>query len=216
MRYIICIVQIAETKLKYFHAGETKTVAQMLHFRGNNAEVFSKNRKIAAKLFFNGAEKILAWSFDPFSIYSGFFFGRNRPVRFKATEVVDTQIVGQSQLTADTVDPPFISGRLVVIPVIKRVAPKLSGCTEIIRRNSGYAGRIAFGVKLKQLFICPDVCTVKCNKDRNITDDLNAFFMSLVTQIDPLLLEDKLDKLIVTDLFFQFFCIGLFHFVGWI
>ena len=49
----------------------------------------------------------------------------------------------------------------------------------------------------------PGICAVHCNIDRDITDDLDAFFMCIVAQCNPLLLEDKLDEAIVTDLFFQ-------------
>ena len=102
----------------------------------------------------------------------------------------------------------------MVIPVIERVAPQLSGSAEIIWRHSGYAGRVALRIELEQLLVCPDIGAVECDEDRDITDDLDAFFMSIVAQCDPLLLKDKLDEAIVTDLFFQLFRVRLFRLVG--
>ena len=87
----------------------------------------------------------------------------------------------------------------VVIPVIQRIAPKLSCSREIIRRNSGNNGRIAILFKLEQLTVCPYICTVKCNKDRDIADDLNAIYMCIIANCVPLTEEDELNVLVVFD-----------------
>ena len=87
----------------------------------------------------------------------------------------------------------------MVIPVIQRIAPKLSCSREIIRRNSGNNGRIAVLFKLEQFTVCPYICTVKCNEDWDIADDLDAVYMCIITKSVPLTEEDKLDVLIVAD-----------------
>ena len=175
MRHVVFVVQIAEAELKHFHAREAQAVAQVLYLRRDDAKILGEDWKIAAERFFDGMEEILARTFDPFAIDGSFFSSRNGPVCLKAAEMVDPQVIGQSQLTADTVDPPFVTGCFVVIPVIERVAPQLSGSTEIIWRYSGYAGRVALRIELEQLLVRPDIGAVECDEDRDITDDLNAF-----------------------------------------
>lgn len=173
----------------------------MLHFRSDNAKIFSENRKIAAELFFDGMEQVLTRSFDPFAVDRSLLLGRNRPVSLKAAEVINAQVIGQGELAANPVNPPGISGLFMVIPVIKRVAPELSGFTEIIGRDSGYAGREALGIELEQLFVCPDVRAVERDKDRDIADNLNIVFMRIIAQLNPLLLENELYEAVIIDLF---------------
>ena len=124
----------------------------------------AKIGRLFTKCLFNCEEEILARSLHPFSIDCSLFICRDSPVCFKATEMVDTQEIGQSELTADTVDPPFIAGGLMVVPIIERIAPQLSGRTEIIWRDSGYAGRVALRIELEQLLVCPDVGAVRVRR----------------------------------------------------
>ena len=84
-------------------------------------------------------------------------------------------------------------------PIIEGISPKLSGGRKIIRRNTGHGQRITFGIQLEQLFIGPYIGTVRGDKDGNIPDDLNAIIMGILAQLIPLLKENKLDELVITD-----------------
>ena len=77
-------------------------------------------------------------------------------------------------------------------PVVKRIAPKLTGRGEIIRRNSGDNCRIAFAIQIKEFRMTPDIGTVHGNENRNIADNLDALTVSVVHQIIPLLEEIEL------------------------
>lgn len=123
MRNIIDVVQVTEAELQYFHAWKAKAVTQMFNLRRDDSKILCEDRQVFTKCFLNCEEEIFARPLHPFSIDCSLFICRDSPVCFKATEMVDTQEIGQSELTADTVDPPFVTGCFVVIPVIERVGP---------------------------------------------------------------------------------------------
>ena len=91
-------------------------------------------------------------------------------------------------------------------PAVNRVAPKLTCGREIIRWNTGYHSRISFIIQVEELRMGPYVRAVHRNKNRNITDDLNALFMRIIHQVIPLLEKAELHEFIEVDFTGIFFC----------
>src|SRR5699024_10214009 len=138
MGNVIVVIHISETKLQHLHAGEAKLIAQTFYIRRDDTEVFGEDRQDFSELFFDRGEQSVSRSLDPLAVDGGLLAGRYGPVSFKATEMVDAQIVCQGELASDAADPPLISRLFMVIPVVKRISPELACRAEVIRRHSGY------------------------------------------------------------------------------
>ena len=123
--------------------------------------------------------------------------------------MVDPHKVDQLELSLDAADPPFVSGLLMLRPVVERIPPQLSGCREIIRRNSRDFKRIPLRIKPEQLLVCPDIAVVDRHEDGDVSDDEDVALGRILAQRHPLLLEQELRKLIETDLLLQLFGVGL-------
>src|ERR1700691_1654519 len=67
--------------------------------------------------------------------------GRNVPCSREPTEVIQANHIDVSQQSTQTIDAPPITSRTRGIPVVNRIAPQLTGCAEIIGRNSGDEAR---------------------------------------------------------------------------
>ena len=102
----------------------------------------------------------------------------------------------------------------MVFPVVERIAPELSGGTEIVWRNSGNLKRMTFRIELIELFVCPDIGTVERYEKRNIADDLDVSFICIFFQFHPFTEEQELDEFIVFDLFFVFCLKSKTHLCG--
>ena len=188
-----------KSKLQDLHTWKTKGVAELFHFWCNDAQIFCEDRKLFTQCFLDRFKQCFTRTFFPFTIHGGLLTGRNCPICLESTEMVNTDIIDLIQLVAYTLDPPAITIIFHGIPVIERVSPELSGSTEIIWRNSGNFQRISFGIQFKQFFVCPYICTVRCGKDRNITDDGDSFLVCIIFQLIPLAEKCKLNETIIIN-----------------
>ena len=185
VRQISIVFIIAESKLQYTHAGEACFFSESTDFIGDDAQVFGDERKFAQR-FFNGFEEIHAGTFFPFPNNGVFRTEFHFPMAFKGTKVVDAQIVHVFQCLVDAFCPPEVASFLVGFPVIKRVAPKLTFCTEIIGRYPCHNGGEAHGVQLEQFLVCPYVRTVIRHENGCVPHDGDAFFVGISLQCLPL------------------------------
>ena len=112
----------------------------------------------------------------------------------------------------DPADPPAETVCLHCIPVIQRVSPKLSVRAEQIRRNSGNLyGNVLF-IQPEPVRFCPDVCGIKRNIYRKITDNGDAGIICVCLQLCPLAIEQELYVFIHFHFFAELtspFCAGL-------
>ena len=104
--------------------------------------------------------------------------------------------------------PPFISRLLVIIPVIQRITPQLSGSRKSVRRASGNRNGVPFFIELEQFGISPCIGTVKGNIYRNITYYFNTLVVGILFKCSPLNYELILEKLI------EFHFLGIFFSVN--
>ena len=119
--------------------------------------------------------------------------------------MVDANHIIKLKAVFNPFDPPLITGLLVILPVIQRVAPELSCRGKCIRRASCHSGRFVILIKLEHLGRRPCIRTVKRHIDRDIADDLNAFLICVGMKFLPLLIKFILLELVESDFFCQFF-----------
>ena len=108
--------------------------------------------------------------------------------------MVDPDKIHRFQKDPHSEFPPGISGRFHRLPEKKRIPPALSGWTEIIRRNPCHPDRIPIRIQLKPLGVGPYVRTVMSDKNRQVTDQSNPFFMHTIFQALPLAEKKKLGE----------------------
>src|SRR5262249_49681923 len=96
---------------------------------------------------------------------------------------------------AKPLHPPAVSGSPNRHPVVKRIAPTLAGCTEIVGRNTGndLGLKIVFA-QPEQLAIRPHIGALEIYENRNVTDDANSLLRTIRAQCAPLLPKEKLSN----------------------
>src|SRR6202049_1553226 len=93
--------------------------------------------------------------------------------------MIQTNQVDVVQQRTQTSDPPTVAGLTKSFPVVKRIAPKLSRHTEIIRRHTGNDTRATIFVQQKQLVVGPYVAGVSGNKKWKVADQSHALFVGV-------------------------------------
>ena len=121
--------------------------------------------------------------------------------------MVDAHHIVELEAVCDPFDPPLVSGLFMIVPVIERVAPELSGCGKCIRRAACHSSGLIVLIELEHLGRRPCIRAVKRHIDRNISDDLNAFLVRVCVKLFPLLIKFILLEFIESDLLREFlFC----------
>ena len=82
------------------------------------------------------------------------------------------------------------------LPIVKRIAPELTCSRKSIRRTPCHCCRPAILIELKELRICPGICTVQCHIYGNIPDDTDSLLICILFQPVPLFSEHILLELI--------------------
>ena len=184
-----------------------EVVAKTLHLRGNNPKVFGNNRQtfgIFAVLFEQCAlyrfKKMMIGAGQPFAFFRSRSAEGDRPIRFKTTEVIDTNIVDEFQTCVNTVNPPAVFISFHCIPIIERVPPQLSRCAKIVWRYSGNRCRYAVFIQLEKFLICPYIRRIRGYENRDISNNRNTFFIRIVPKPRPLFKKEKLNSLIAVNL----------------
>ena len=111
---------------------------------------------------------------------------RNAVVLVKTAEVVNAHHIVKLEAVPHSGDPPVVTGFLVVVPVVKGIAPNLTVFAERIGRTSGDLGRFIILVQLEQFRLRPNIGAIRGNINRNIAHDLNVLFVGVFLQLHPL------------------------------
>ena len=90
-----------------------------------------------------------------------------------------------------------------LLPVIDWISPALSVVTEIIRRYSCDMTWISLRIQQEILLILPDIRTVQSDIKRKIAHDFHTMCVRICFYLIPLLIEDELQKLFITDFLFK-------------
>ena len=167
-----------EGKFQNLHAGETGIPDQLTDRICHIAQVF-RNHFMPAQIPFHAAEQIDAGTLLPVAVFRGGIAVGNGVVLIKTPEVVDAGHIVHLVYIPQTAQPPLVSGLLVIVPAVQRIAPELAGSREAIRRTSRYSGRNVIFIQLEQFGMGPSIGRVHGNINRNIADDLNVFFVGI-------------------------------------
>src|ERR1700733_7361208 len=100
------------------------------------------------------------------------------PRRDQAAEMIQANYIDVGQQRAQTANPPAIAGPAMGIPVVNRIAPKLSRRAEIIGRHTGNEARMVMLVDEKQLRIGPHIARIGRHEEGKIANQLYASIMS--------------------------------------
>src|SRR6185312_11191919 len=172
MREIGVAAALCEAELQDPHAWHAEVFAQLVDFRSDEAEVFGDEGQVSEDLF-EAIEECLARSFDPMTVHGGRLVSGDGPEGFEAAEVVEADEVVERERTTDARDPPVEAAFFKQAPLVKRVAPALAGCGEVIRRDAGDTGGLTLVVELEDLGVRPDVGGVVADEDGDVTEDFD-------------------------------------------
>src|ERR1700756_2323256 len=136
MREISVCACIAKRKLQDRHAGNVMPITQRHYIGSNVAKVFREKGQ-STKLLADLIEEFISRAVDPAAMNCGWLVGRDLPKLRKATEMIEPDKVAGLGGRSQALYPPLISGRANCLPVVKRIAPSLAGCAEIIGRHAG-------------------------------------------------------------------------------
>ena len=125
----------AETELQDPHAWKAKLLAQLDYVWSDHAEILGDERQLA-ELLANRFEQFPARRRNPLTALGSLIASGNLPARSETAEVVHAGDIDHGQRRAHTLDPPLEAVVLHALPVVKRIAPELSGFAEIVRRNT--------------------------------------------------------------------------------
>ena len=120
--------------------------------------------------------------------------------------MVNSQNIINLKACLKTLLPPGITAGLMLLPVINRISPKLSKLCKGIRRAACNLKRHAFFIQLKELRMSPYIGRVCCNINRNITNNSNIIFCSIISKCIPLLKEKILQHLVIFDAALTLLC----------
>ena len=137
---------------------------------------------------------------QPFAFFRSRSAEGYRPIRFKTTEVIDTNIIDEFQTCVNAVNPPAVFIGLHRLPIIERVSPQLPRCAKIVGRYSGNRCRYAVFIQLEKFLIRPYVRRIRGYENRDIPDNRNTFFVCILSKPRPLLKKEKLNDLISVNL----------------
>jgi hypothetical protein len=113
--------------------------------------------------------------------------------------MIDSHDIAELHRLSHPLDPPAIALGGVCRPAVERIAPALSGGTEVVRRYAGHDAGTTVGIEIEQRGIRPHVGAVRGDEDRQVADDVDAAGVGVVLQRRPLLVKAPLAELPETD-----------------
>ena len=114
--------------------------------------------------------------------------------------MVNSDYIIHLKASFQSLHPPLEAGLPMILPVVKRIPPKLSRRGKRVGRTARHRSRITAFIKLEQLRIRPCIGAVKRHIDRNIADELYLPVIRIAFQLFPLNAEQILLELIELDL----------------
>ena len=97
--------------------------------------------------------------------------------------------------------PPVVAVGFHSVPVIYRVAPKLTRFREDIRRYARHLRGGHIAPQLKQIGVAPYVCAVQLNVKRNIADYFNSRGICVIFKLHILLKKEILNNFAYSNFF---------------
>ena len=188
VREIIALLAGVKGELKDFHSREARILYQLADRRCDVAEILRNDMNIAELLLYL-PEEAHAGALDPFAVLRGLLAVRDLVILIERAEMIDAEYITELKAAPDPADPPLVMCLFQIFPVIDRIAPELTVRGKCIRRASGDLRRHIFLVEEEHFRVRPGVRAVDSGVERNIPDDLHAFFIRIAVKLFPLLLE---------------------------
>ena len=179
VRQITAGALIIKSKLQHLHARESSLLHQLQHRRSQESKILRNDRKLA-KLLLHCLKEAIARSLLPVAKLRSLVLCRNRIVGIKSTEMIHPHHIIQAEAVLHPRKPPGITGLLMALPAVERIAPQLTRCRKRIRRTSSYRLRLTLRIKLEQFRMRPAVRAVHGHINRNIPDDLHAVLIGVM------------------------------------
>src|ERR1039457_3752044 len=85
---------------------------------------------------FMRSEEVFVGAGTTVTVDGGGLIGRDLPAGFETAEVIETHDVAGFDSPLHALDPPVVSPRLQGFPVVKRIAPALTGLAESVGRHA--------------------------------------------------------------------------------
>src|ERR1700730_8121756 len=156
-------------------------------------------------MFLDDLEQFEAGPLLPAVITGVFGVGRNPTILVKAPKMIDPDHVIELETCSQAGKPPGITLLGVAFPSVKRISPELPIGGKIVGRNSGDAGGSKIFRHLEKLRMSPNVGAIHCDKNRDITKNLDLPISRVPSQFVPLLEKPKLMEGVGRGFVFQLF-----------
>ena len=181
----------AESELQHGHAGKPRFGEKLADAVVHVAEVFGDELRVPERLL-HGFEEVESRPERPVPGFRRRRIRRDAPVVVKSAEMVEPDDVVKLEVGVQAAQPPAVMRARELVPVVKRVAPKLPVRGEIIRRNAGDGFRESAFVELEDFRILPDVRAVGSDENRRVSDDADAVLEGVFPQRAPLRKKEEL------------------------
>ena len=170
--------------MKHLHSGASCVQKKLANVLGNKSKVLCNYLCLWEGLG-NLCKECNTGSLIPLTVSCGRIAIRNIIISRESTEMVDSKNIVKRESKTNTVYPPRKSVLLHKLPIVYRVAPKLTVGREAVGRTSRNDRRIKAFVKQELLGRRPNVHTIMRNVDRHIADKHYSLFMSVAKYILP-------------------------------
>ena len=146
----------------------------MVHFIGDDAQILSDQTNSRQGLL-DSRKQGHTWCQFPMAIDGRGRIYRDFPCRLQAPKMVYAHHIEQGILRCHARYPPSIVVTGHGLPIVMRVTPTLAGSRKIIRWHTGYHRHVFIGIQFKQMRFSPNVCAIKCHKNRDVTKQTHVF-----------------------------------------
>ena len=196
--------RVAKAELQHLHAGKARVRQQLVHLRGEKAQVLG-NDGPGAQAAAEGPEEVHPRPGQPLAVPGGLLPVGDGVIGFKAPEVVQPQHVVNFELKGHPVQPPGVAVLFHPVPPEQRVAPQLAVGGVVVRGHPGHQGGAALVVQQELLRGGPHVGAVPGDIDGQVAHDGDALSVDIGLEFLPLAKEEVLHPLPEADVVLQLF-----------
>lgn len=118
-----------------------------------------------------------------------FSFGGDGEGFIKATEVIESEDIEDFMHGVDALYPPIKFLLTVFFPAVERVGPELGFAAVVIGGDTSYSSGVVIFIEFEELGVSPDIGAIERYVEWDVSNKLDIFFMSIVSEFFPLIEE---------------------------